>query len=87
MVSTAARSFPWNPRTRAAAAWAPRYGSSPEPSMIRPQRASQATSTIGAKVQWTPAAAASVAAMRADASIAARSQLAASPSGVGNIVR
>ena len=55
--------------------------------MIRPQRASQATSTIGAKVQWTPAAAASVAPMRADCSIAAMSQLAASPSGIGNIVR
>ena len=55
--------------------------------MIRPHRASQATSTIGAKVQWTPAAAASVAAMRADCSIAAMSQLAASPSGVGKIVR
>jgi hypothetical protein len=44
-------------------------------------------STIGANVQWMPEAAASVAAMRADCSIAARSQLAASPSGVGKIVR
>ncbi len=86
-MSTAARSFPWNPRTRAAAACAPRYGSSPAPSMIRPHRASRAMSTIGANVQWMPAAAASVAPMRADRSIAARSQLAASPSGIGKIVR
>ena len=87
MVSRAARSPPWKPRTRAVAARAPRYGSSPAPSMIRPHRASHETSTMGAKVQWRPAAAASVAAMRADCSIAAGSQLAASPSGVGNIVR
>ena len=32
----------------AAAIWAPRQGSSPEVSMIRPQRASRQTSTIGA---------------------------------------
>ncbi len=55
--------------------------------MIRPHRASRAMSTIGANVQWRPAAAASVAAMRADCSIAATSQLAVSPSGVGNMVR
>jgi hypothetical protein len=55
--------------------------------MIRPHRASRAMSTIGANVQCTPAAAASVAAMRADCSIAAGSQLAASPRGTGNCVR
>ena len=54
--------------------------------MIRPHRASRATSTIGANVQWIPAAAASVALTRADSSIAAGSQLAASPSGTGKIV-
>ena len=41
-------------------------------------------STIGAKVQCTPDAAASVAAMRAECSIACMSQDAASPSGTGN---
>ena len=54
--------------------------------MMRPQRASRETSTIGAKVQCWPAAAASVAATRADCSTAAGSQLAASPSGIGKIV-
>ena len=44
-------------------------------------------STIGAKVQCTPAAAASVAATRAERSTSAMSKLAASPSGIGNIVR
>ena len=34
----------------------PRRTSSPEPSTPRPQRASRATSTIGAKVQSMPAA-------------------------------
>src|SRR6476620_10947809 len=45
---------PWKPRTRAMASTLPRYGSSPEPSMMRPHRASRATSTIGAKVQCSP---------------------------------
>jgi hypothetical protein len=44
-------------------------------------------STIGAKVQWTPAARASVAATCAARSAAAVSQLAASPSGMGKTVR
>ena len=86
-MSTAARSLPWKPRTRAAAACAPRYGSSPAPSMILPHRGSRQMSTIGAKVQWTPEAAASVAAMRAERSIAATSQLAVSPRGTGKVVR
>ena len=43
-------------------------------------------STIGAKVQWMPAADASRAAMRADCSIASRSHDAASPSGTGKMV-
>mgnify|MGYP001609656249 CR=1 FL=1 len=42
---------PWKPRTRAAAMRLPRYGSSPEPSAIRPHRGSRAMSTIGANVQ------------------------------------
>src|SRR3989442_4124541 len=51
--------FCWKPRTRAAAMSEPRYGSSPEPSAIRPQRGSRAMSTIGAYVQLIPKAAAS----------------------------
>ncbi len=45
------RSSPWKPLTCAAAMAAPRYGSSPEPSAMRPQRGSRAISTIGANVQ------------------------------------
>ena len=44
-------------------------------------------STIGAKVQFWPAAEASIAAIRADRSIASRSQLADSARGIGKIVR
>jgi hypothetical protein len=44
-------------------------------------------STIGAKVHFSPAAAASAAAMWAACSAAAGSQLLASPSGIGKIVR
>src|ERR1041385_4360808 len=65
----------------------PRYGSSPEPSTMRPQRGSRATSTIGAKVQCTPLADASMAATWADRSAAAGFQLAASASGTGKMVR
>ena len=54
---------------------------------MRPQRASRATSTIGAKVQCRPDAAASVAATRADFSASAGSKLAASASGTGKMVR
>ena len=59
----------------------------PTPPTIRPQRGSRAMSTIGAKAQRTPAADASAAAIRADRSTAAGSQLLASPSGIGKIVR
>src|SRR2546422_7712480 len=65
----------------------PRYGSSPEPSAMRPQRGSRAISTMGANVQWRPAAAASRAATRAAASTASGSHEAASPSGIGKMVR
>jgi hypothetical protein len=44
-------------------------------------------STIGAKVQRTPVALASAAAMLAERSIARVSQLLASPSGMGKMVR
>src|SRR6476659_1160049 len=80
-------SAPWKPRTRAAAITEPRYGSSPEPSTMRPHRGSRAMSTMGANVQWRPFAAPSAAATRAARSTAAGSQLAASASGVGKIVR
>src|ERR1041385_93371 len=77
----------WNPRTRAAASSEPRYGSSPEPSAIRPQRGSRAMSTIGAYVQLMPAAAASWPAARAVASATSGSKAPASPSGIGKIAR
>ena len=70
-----------------AAITAPRNGSSPAPSTIRPQRGSRAMSTIGANVQCTPAADASAAATLAALSAATGSKLAASPSGTGKIVR
>ena len=54
--------------------------------MIRPQRASLEISIMGAKVQFTPCAADSKAAILADSSMASRSQLAVSPSGTGNMV-
>src|ERR1044072_214030 len=54
----------------------PRYGASPAPSAMRPQRASRATSTIGAKVQWIPAARASVPATYAARAAVAGSKLA-----------
>ena len=78
---------PWKPRTCAAAIADPRQGSSPAPSTIRPQRASRAMSTIGAKVQWMPAARASLAATSAARSGTDGSQDAAMPSGIGKIVR
>jgi len=82
-----AKIFCWNPRTRAAAMSDPRYGSSPEPSAMRPQRGSRAMSTIGAYVQLIPNAAASCPAARAVASAASGSNELASPSGIGKIVR
>src|ERR1043166_6271125 len=78
--------FPWKPVTLAAAMTDPRYGSSPAPSITLPHRGSRAMSTIGANVQCTPAAAASVAAILADNLIADVSQLDASANGIGNIV-
>ena len=54
--------LPWKPRTWATATAAPRYGSSPAASVIRPQRGSRAMSIIGAKAQWMPTARASRAA-------------------------
>jgi hypothetical protein len=55
--------------------------------MMRPHRGSRATSTIGAYVQTMPFAAASMAAMRAERSASGGSQLLASPSGMGKMVR
>ncbi len=66
---------------------APRYGSSPAPSTILPHRASRATSTMGAKVQWMPAARASRAATPAARSWTDGSHEAAIASGAGKIVR
>ena len=54
---------------------------------MRPQRASRAMSTMGAKVQWMPAARASLAAMVAARSWTEGSQEAAIASGTGKIVR
>ena len=64
----------------------PRNGSSPEPSDMRPQRASRQMSTIGLNVQQMPSALASLAAIWADFSIAAISQLHERASGIGNTV-
>ena len=50
-------------RTWASAMREPRKGSSPAPSMMRPQRGSRAMSTMGAKAHWMPVARASRAAM------------------------
>ena len=54
---------------------------------MRPQRASRATSTIGAKVQWMPTARASRAATSAARSGTEGSHEAAIPIGIGKIVR
>ena len=80
-------SGPWKPRTCAAATAAPRYGSSPAPSMIRPQRGSRAMSTIGANVQWMPTARASRAATAWPPSMVSGSQEAAIAIGTGKMVR
>ncbi len=81
------KSSPWKPRTWATATAAPRYGSSPAPSTIRPQRGSRAMSTIGANAQWMPTARASRAATACPASMVAGSQEAAMAIGTGRIVR
>ena len=60
-----------------------RKGSSPAPSITLPQRESLEISTIGAKVQFNPAALASFAANLADLLIASISQLADSARGIG----
>src|SRR5215212_7224813 len=73
------RAGPWNPRTCATATADPRYGSSPAPSIIRPQRGSRAMSTIGANAQWMPTALASRAATVWPRSIVSGSQEAAMP--------
>ena len=65
---------------------APRNGSSPFPSDTRPQRGSREMSTIGLNVHEIPSALASTAAIRADSSMAAISQVHDRPSGMGNIV-
>ena len=78
---------PWNPRTWAAATAAPSTGSSPAPSMMRPQRGSRAMSTIGANVQWIPTARASRAATAWPRSMISGSQEAAMAIGTGKIVR
>jgi hypothetical protein len=54
---------------------------------MRPQRASRAMSTMGENVQRTPVAELSSAATRAARSTKAGSQVAAIPSGTGNMVR
>src|SRR5207302_3901385 len=77
----------WKPRTRAAANWLPRYGSSPEPSAMRPHRGSRHTSTMGAKIQSVPFALASSAASLAARSTSPRSHVHDSASGIGKIVR
>lgn len=59
----------------------------PEPSEIRPQRGSRATSTIGLNVRSMPQADASDAAIRADASASSGFHDAAMPSGMGKRVR
>ena len=64
----------------------PRKGSSPLPSAMRPQRGSRAMSTIGLNVQQMPLALASMAAIRADCSIADMFQVAAKPKGMGKVV-
>ena len=64
----------------------PRYASSPLPSETRPQRASWLMSTIGLNVQLMPSALDSVAAMRAERSIASISHVQESPNGIGNTV-
>ena len=64
----------------------PSQGSSPEPSAMRPQRASRHISTIGLNVQFTPSALASIAEMRAMRSMAAGFQEHESAIGMGNIV-
>src|SRR6185369_8812391 len=78
--------FPWNPFTRASAMREPRYVSSPDPSITLPHRGSRAISTMGANVQCSPSAEASVAAILADNLMAEISQLDASANGIGNIV-
>ncbi|VXD00821.1 conserved hypothetical protein [Sphingomonas sp. 8AM] len=79
--------LPWKPSTRAAAINRPSSTSSPDPSTARPQRASRAMSTIGAKVQSIPDADASTAAARAVRRASSGSKLAASASGTGKTVR
>ena len=81
------RDGPWNPRTWAAAMAAPRQGSSPAPSTMRPQRVSRAMSSIGPKVQCRPAARASLAATACARSVTAGSHDEARASGTGKIVR
>ncbi len=66
---------------------APRWGSSPKPSAMRPQRGSRAMSSMGVKVQWMAALAASRAATAAACSTISGSQLAAWASGMGKTVR
>ena len=78
---------PWKPRTWAAAMAEPRYGSSPAPSTMRPQRGSRAMSSIGAKAQWMPTARASAALIACAFSTSAGSQDAASAMGTGKMVR
>ena len=71
----------------AAAMRLPRYGSSPEPSEMRPQRGSTEMSHMGEYVHCRPAAAASVAAMRALWPIPSTSHEAAMPRLMGKMVR
>lgn len=75
------------PRTMASAMREPSQGSSPEPSLTRPQRGSRVMSTMGEKTQLRPSAVASSVAARAVRSMRSRSQVAERPRGMGKMVR
>ena len=64
----------------------PRYGSSPDPSAILPQRGSRQISTIGLKFQFIPSAVASIAEICAIRSIAVVSHEHDSANGIGKMV-
>ena len=70
----------------ATAIWLARYGSSPAPSAIRPQRGSCVTSIIGAYVQVMPLRLASAAETTASVLATPGSKLDAWPSGIGKLV-
>ena len=63
-----------------------RYGSSPAPSEMRPQRGSRAMSSIGEKASITPARVASLAEISTARPTSSGSKEQAQPSGMGNTV-